>query len=214
MLEGVVLLFAFLAVATLVWFSGLWGGFLSLFNLILAALFATAFFEPIADQIEYGAGQTSMEFTYVCDFAAIWVVFVGAAVLARSLTDSFSGVKLKFDFVTELVGRSLVALLAGAVFVCFTHFTLLVAPVQPSSSLSSTNMMAPHQIWMGLTKGLSQGSLAESSESPLAQPYRSEHRLIQGDLDIRAFDPQGIFQAKYAERRQRFSQQEVTRVSR
>jgi len=74
--------------------------------------------------------------------------------------------------------------------------------------------MAPHQIWLGLTKGLSQGSLAESRQTPFAQPYRADHKLIQGEQQIRAFDPRGTFQAKYAERRLRFSQQPVTRVSR
>lgn len=214
MLEGVVLIFAFFVVAALVWFSGLWGGFLSLFNLIVAALFATAFFEPIADQIEYGAGKTSMEFTYICDFAAIWIAFVVATVMARTLTDSFSSVKLKFDGVTEMIGRSVVALLAGAIFVCFAHFSMLVAPLPVDGSWMSKNVTAPHQIWMGLTKGLSRGSLAEARDTPFAQPYRQDHKLIQGNAEIRAFDPQATFQAKYAERRLRFSQQPVTRVSR
>ncbi len=214
MLETLILVIAFLVVAGLVWLVGLWSGFISLVNMFLAALVATAFFEPIADQIEYGSGPNGKQFTYICDFAAIWLVFVGSAVLIRILTDSFSAVRLRFDVVTEMIGRSLVALAAGLLFVCFTHFTLLVAPLPMNGGETTTSFTTPHQIWMNLTRGLSRGSLAESRETPLAQPYKEKHLLIQGESDIREFDPLRTFQAKYQERRSRFSQQEVARVIR
>lgn len=214
MLEMLILFVAFLAVTGLVWIVGLWSGFISFVNILLAALVATAFFEPIADQIEYGSGATSKQFTYMCDFAAIWLLFVGSAILIRILTDSFSAVRVRFDFFSEMIGRTLVALAAGFLFVCFTHFTFLVAPLPLNGSETTTNFTAPHQIWMNLTRGLSRGSLAESRDTQFAQPYREKHRLIQGDSEIREFDPLRTFQAKYEERKSRFSQQKVARVNR
>ncbi len=214
MVEIAVLLLGFVLVTGLLWVSGLWGSFISLINIVFAALIATAYFEVVADHLEYGAGRTSMQFTYICDFAAIWLVFVGSAILIRTLTDSFSSIKLKFDFLTEMIGRTLVSLLAAGIFTCFAHFTLLVAPLPLHEGIRSSNPMIPHQLWMNLTRGLSNGSLAESAQSELAQPYRPEHNLIQGNIDIRAFDPLNTFQEKYYERRHRFSQQDVARVNR
>ncbi len=214
MLETLILLIVFCAITGLVWLVGLWSGFISLVNILLAALIATAFFEPIADQIEYGSGATSKQFTYMCDFAAIWLVFVGSAILIRILTDSFSAVRVRFDVVTEMIGRTLVAMAAGFLFVCFTSFTLIVAPLPLTGSETETSMTAPHQIWMNLTRVLSRGSLVEARDTQLAQPYREKHVLIQGDSDIREFDPLLTFQAKYEERRSRFSQQKVARVNR
>jgi hypothetical protein len=214
MLETLILLVAFAAVFGLVWMVGLWSGFISFVNILLAGLVATAFFEPIADQIEYGSGPTGKQFTYICDFAAIWLVFVASAVLIRILTDSFSAVRLRFDMVTEMIGRTLIGLMAAFLFVCFTHFTLLVAPLPLTGAETSTSITSPHQIWMNLTRGLSRGSLAEARETGFAQPYREKHLLIQGDSDIREFDPLQTFQAKYEERRSRFSQQEFARVNR
>lgn len=213
-MEMLILALAFLAMAGLIWWAGLWSGFICTINLLLAALFATAFFEPVADQIEYGAGKASMEYAYVCDFVAVWLVFFLAGLLIRVLTDSFSAVKLKFDDVTELVGRSLVALLAGGIFLCFTHFTLIMAPLPVHAGITSTAITSPHQIWMSLARGLSAGSLQESRDSSMAQPYRPEHSRIQGNEPIRVFDPLQNFQTKYMARRQRFAGEKVTRVSR
>ena len=165
MLETLILLVAFAAVFGLVWMVGLWSGFISFVNILLAGLVATAFFEPIADQIEYGSGPTGKQFTYICDFAAIWLVFVASAVLIRILTDSFSAVRLRFDMVTEMIGRTLIGLMAAFLFVCFTHFTLLVAPLPLTGAETSTSITSPHQIWMNLTRGLSRGSLAEARET-------------------------------------------------
>jgi len=214
MLETLILLVAFLLIGGLIWFVGLWSGFISLINLVLAALVATAFFEPVADQLEYGSGTNSMQFTYLCDFVAIWLVFVAAAVLIRILSDSFSSVRLRFDPVTEMIGRSVVAVLAGGIFVCFAHFTLLVAPLPFTGGETDMRITQPRQIWISLTRGLSSGSLAESRDTKLAQPYRDEHNRIQGDSELRPFDPLYTFQAKYQERRQRFAQQEFARVKR
>jgi hypothetical protein len=214
MLETLILLVAFLLIGGLIWFVGLWSGFISLINLLLAALVATAFFEPVADQLEYGSGKNSMQFTYLCDFVAIWLVFVAAAVLIRILSDSFSSVRVRFDPVTEMIGRSVVAVLAGGIFVCFAHFTLLVAPLPFTGGETDMRITQPRQIWISLTRGLSSGSLAESRDTKLAQPYRDEHNRIQGDSELRPFDPLYTFQAKYQERRQRFAQQEFARVKR
>lgn len=214
MLETLILVIAFFTVVGLFWLVGLGSGFISLVNMLLAALVATAFFEPIADQLEYGVGPNGKQFSYMCDFAAIWLLFVGSAVLIRMLTDSFSAVRLRFDMITEMIGRTLIALVAGFLFVCFTHFTMLVAPLPLTGSETTTNFSTPHQIWMNLTRGLSRGALVESKETPLAQPYRERHAAIQGDSEIREFDPLQTFQAKYQERRSRFSQQTVARVAR
>lgn len=214
MLETLILLVAFLLVGGLIWLVGLWSGFISLVNLLLAALVATAFFEPVADQIEYSSGKNSMQFTYLCDFVAIWLVFVAAAVLIRILTDSFSSVRVRFDPVTEMIGRSVVAVLAGGLFVCFAHFTMLVAPLPFTGAETNMQITQPRQVWIALARGLSNGSLAEARDSKMAQPYRDEHNRIQGDSQLRPFDPLYTFHAKYQERRQRFGQQEFARVNR
>lgn len=214
MVTTLILVIAFFTVAGLIWLVGLGSGFISLVNMLLAALVATAFFEPFADQLEYGTGPSGKQYGYICDFVAIWLLFVGSAIVLRMLTDSLSAVQLRFDFITEMIGRTLIALMAGFLFVCFTHFTLLVAPLPLTGSETTTSFATPHQIWMNLTRGLSRGALAESKETRLAPAYHEEHALIQGDSEIREFDPLQTFQAKYQERRSRFSKHTVARVDR
>jgi len=214
LLQNLILILTFLSVAGLLWWGGLWSSFISLGNILLAGLVATAFFEPVADQLEYGGGASTMSFAYLCDIVALWLVFFLAALLIRTLTDSFSSVRLRFDTVTEMVGRSVISLLGAGLFVCFAHFTLITAPLPTYEGLRRPGAVSPGQLWVSLARGLSQGALAEAREAPLIQPYRAEHLRIQGEGDLRVFDPRDTFRHKYVTRRARFSQQKVARVIR
>ena len=113
------------------WFVGFWNNLITLFCTIIAALTATSFFEIVATKLE-GTGSS---YTYMLDFTAIWLVFVGTFSVLRIGTEYLSKYQVKFNFVLEMVGRSIVSLLIGIVFVTFASFTMHFAPI-PSEAFN------------------------------------------------------------------------------
>jgi len=105
--------------------SGLWGNLLMIFNVILAGLIATSYFEPLARWLE----NQMPTYTYLWDFVAIWVVFSLAAGLLRALTDTMSRVKVRFKKPVELAGGLLCGAIIGWLMICFTLFSLHTAPL-------------------------------------------------------------------------------------
>lgn len=215
-MELLLLVVMFLLVAASLWFSGFWSSFVSTINMFLAACFATAFFEPLADQIEY-ASPATQTYTYMIDFVALWAMFVIAAMFIRAATESFSAVRLRFDPVTEMAGRSVMSVAAGLIFVCFAQFTLVTAPL-PESGSHKGSMLAPDRIWMGFTQSRSRGALAEAKDPGYLKPYKMPPGLAEhpddAGLNARVFDPRGVFEDKYLERKKVFAEQKTQRVSR
>src|SRR5262245_13339909 len=121
-----VLFLAFAGVAAALWVQGFWSSAVSFINLLIAAMVATAFFEPIADMVEnYGAGS----WTYLLDFIIVWILFFVIFAILRAITDALSQTQVKFELPVEMAGRSVFAVLSGWLFTCFLAFTLQMAPL-------------------------------------------------------------------------------------
>ena len=114
-----------LIVAGACWFVGFWNNLITLVITVIAALTATSFFENLAAAFE-GSGST---YTYLLDFMAIWLLFVGVFSVLRVATDFLSQYRVKFNIVLEMIGRSVTSLLIGFVFITFSSFTMHFAPI-------------------------------------------------------------------------------------
>jgi hypothetical protein len=131
--------------------SGLWGNLIMIFNVILAALIATNYFEPLAGWLD---GQMS-SYTFVLDFVSIWLIFALAIVILRAITDTLSRVKVRFKKPVELVGGLVCGGIVGWLMICFTLFSLHTAPLGVTFLGGGFNPgakmffgMAPDQQWL------------------------------------------------------------------
>jgi hypothetical protein len=127
MLTGFLFLVMLICIAFL-WNEGLWGNAITLINVVLAAMIATNYFEPLASLIE-GLDDSMASFTYMWDFLSIWMIFVLTFGIMRAVTDKLSKTKVKFKGVVEYAGRSILAIVVGYVFMSFTCMTLHLAPL-------------------------------------------------------------------------------------
>jgi hypothetical protein len=201
----IILLLGVLAVLALitavVGSQGLWHSLITFFNVLVAALIATNYFEPISEWLDYN-GPT---FTYLIDFLVVWGLFAGVFMVLRTLTDLFSRVKVRFIKPVDMAGGFLMSFWTGWVFVCFAMMTLhttalprnfLGGAFQPTPESRMVLGLAPDRQWLALVHRLSKESLR-----PL------------GDKD-RTFDPKGEFVLRYGARRAEFETVPGIRVNR
>ncbi len=198
-------LLVFLLIVAACWFLGLWSNILILINLLLAGTIATNFYEPVADKVEQNAG----EFTYLIDFIVIWILFVVSFVGLRLASDMFSRVKVNFNIWVEMVGRSILSIWVAWVFICFSFFTLHMAPLPPNAVQASPEAgtflgMSPDSVWLAYAQSRSRGALSRGHFTGSAHP---------DDGNTQTFDPQSDHVFKYQSRRARFSQLDDFRVS-
>jgi hypothetical protein len=131
--------------------SGLWGNLIMIFNVLLAALIATNYFEPLAGWLDGQMGS----YTFLLDFIAMWLIFALAVVVLRAITDALSRVKVRFKKPVELAGGLVCGGIIGWLMVCFTLFSLHTSPTGLSivriGFLPGTKMFfgtAPDLQWM------------------------------------------------------------------
>ena len=143
-----------------VWFHGLWGNVVTLVNLLISALVATSYYEPVTLQV---LDLTSPEYSYVADFLVLWGLFALTFGILRLICDLLSPHRLKFHPMTELIGRSITAVIIGYVLMMFTAMTVHTAPLQANpfngawtSSYASFLGMSPESQWLGFVRGQSQ----------------------------------------------------------
>lgn len=189
MLLLLLLIFLFLIVAASNWFFGAWSNLIVLVNLIIAGLVASSFYENLAFQLY----ELEASYVLLWEFVALWALFALTYFVLRCLTDSLSGTRLRFDSLTEMVGRSILCLLVAWTFVCFVSFTLHRAPL-PTTWFEkkersdrfelSTDMdlmgpelkrlrreaLGPDLFWINFVRSRSTGSLAYSAEETLFFP--------------------------------------------
>jgi hypothetical protein len=190
------------------WLVGLWNNVISWVNLVLSALVATSFFEPLAAQLHQNAPESS----YLVDFVAIWGLFISTYVVLRVMTELLSRYRLYFDYWTETIGRTVMSVAIALTLFAFASFTLHMAPMpirgfweqrfQPSPEARSFGIGAD-RAWMSFVHAASLGSLAESRESRLLTPYE-----LSSNSSVREFDPQHEMISKYHQRRRLLSEQE------
>jgi len=175
--------------------SGLWNNALMLINVIIAALIATNYYEPLATWLD---GQWK-SYTYLWDFVALWAIFAVSMIVLRTATDQISTVRVRFRRPLEIGGGIFFACCVAWTMVCFTTMTLHTAPLaqnfmrggfQPTPQSRMFFGLAPDQKWLGFMQAVSNGSLSKLKPNP--------------------FDPKRAFISKYGWRRAEFEKQLTT----
>jgi hypothetical protein len=205
------LILVFLATAALIWFHGLWGAAVTLINLTAAMLIATNLWEPICTFAEdMGAGS----WTYLLDFVVLWFLFFFTFGILRLITDLLSRTRVKFDMPVEMAGRTVLAVWCGWLMVCFTSFSLLMAPLNSEAPLGAWAApqdgsfvgLAPERMWIGLVHSRSRGALSRGN-------FSGNSHSEDESLDVEAFDPTGDFLIKQHDRRAKYAAEEQMRVA-
>jgi hypothetical protein len=191
-----VLLLIFLIIVGLLWLQGLWNNAITLINTTLAAIVALNYFEPVA---RLANGQQA-SYKYLWDFLALWGVFALTFGVLRLATDLLSRRRVVFEFWTEMVGRSLLAIWVAWIFIGFTCVTLHTAPLDRhfmgfQKTYDSGNFlgMSPGKQWLGFMQSRSTGALKGGSGGE--------------------FDPPSEFILKYYQRRFNFESEQAYRVN-
>lgn len=206
-----IMLFVLIVAST--WWFGLWSNLITLINLLLAAMLASNIYEPVSDML-LGFNKT---YQVLYDFIAVWAVFLLAFFILRGITDVASGYRLKFDNITELVGRSILSIWIAGVFICFSFFTLQMAPLKPntySQNVPKSEMgTIPDRMWLAFIQSRSRGALSASKASGLFKKYELTPHPDDAEDNTRVFDPQANFLPYYAEKRQEIADNAVLRVA-
>ncbi|HEY6564497.1 MAG TPA: hypothetical protein VIY86_08375 [Pirellulaceae bacterium] len=185
----VLILIVMIVCIALLWNEGMWGNALTLVNVVLAALLATSYYEPVATMME----ARMPSFTYICDFLAIWSVFSLSLLILRTTTDQISKHRVRFKMPVEVSGRIGFAILTAWVFACFFVATLHVSPLARTAirgSFEPTIMgtrflgLSPDRYWLAFVHSRSGGALSRREPS--------------------VFDAEGDWIPKYAARRKSF----------
>ncbi len=151
-----------LIIAASNWWLGAWSNLITLVNLVLAGLIATSFFTNVSNTML----RLDPSWVNVVDFVAIWLLFAFSFIALRGITELLSRYRLRFHPVVELVGRSIGALAVGFLFVSFTCYTLLFAPLPISAEMGfRARGVYPELAWGELADRLSTGSLAAHASS-------------------------------------------------
>ncbi len=194
-----VLILVFVAVLAFMVNEGLWTNFIMFFNVIMAALIAMNYWEPISNKLDEWDGS----FTYIWDFLAIWLVFAVSLGILRLITDRLSTVRVRFFKPVEIFGGIFFGLWTGWIMVCFTLATLHMAPLvknsfggdfQPKLEDRMFFGIGPDIKWLAFCQKLSDGAY---QNSPAYE-----------------FDPQGDFVHRYNDRRTQVAKEPDLRVNR
>jgi hypothetical protein len=190
---NVLLIVVFVSVFASLMTQGLWSNALTLVNVITSGLVATNYFEPIADLLD----RQESSLTYIWDLCAIWLVFGLTMVALRAATDYMSQVKVRFFMPVERAGGIVMAIWVSWLAVCFTTMTLHTAPLakhflrgafQQEPTARMFYGLAPDRLWLAWVHKESQGALSRFGGTA-------------------AFDAQGDFIMRYANRRAAFEAQ-------
>ena len=177
-------------------------------------MLAFNYFEPLADLID----KQDRSYTYLVDFLALWGLFVVSFGLLRLFSDVLSRKRVTFDFWTETVGRSVVAIWIAWLFVGFVCASLAYRPAgNPSAGVSGD---ADFGEFPGHGAGASSGwrlcRAAREGPCRVANPMPPNLSPLPEDqnLNVRIFDPESRFILKYYQRRRNFEGEPKYRVAR
>jgi uncharacterized membrane protein required for colicin V production len=203
--------FAVLAAAVaLLYDEGVWGNAINLINVVMAALLATNFYEPLARWFE----SQEPTYTFFWDFLAVWALFAVFMGVFRAVTDQLSRTKVRFLSIVDRIGGPLLAVWIGWVLVCFTAMTLHMAPmsrVYCNGTFDPEQAMflgtAPDRQWLAFAQSVSRGSFSRAlkPKEQKAGKYRADAEYPSEDA-FAVFDRHGEFLPKYATVRSRLEQ--------
>jgi len=201
----VILLLILIPAAT--WWFGLWNNFLTLINVLIAALIASSYYETVGGSL---AGELR-DYAKITDFLAVWILFVVSFIVCRMVTEILSSHKMEFDIVTEMIGRSVLSVWIACVFIAFTLFSFHMAPWHPDAFQkdpeTSTLGIGPDRMWLAFIQSRSRGALSTSREENFitgAAP-ESTHPDDAELGDVRVFDPEAKFIDTWHSHRARLS---------
>ncbi len=106
--------------------EGLWSNAISLVNILVSGLVAFAFYSPLAIYLDE---MLDGQYTYLLDFACIWLLFVVTTVICRGATALASRTRMRFKNPIDPVGGPLVAVVAAWALSAFVMATLHTAPM-------------------------------------------------------------------------------------
>jgi hypothetical protein len=214
MIVSLVYVIIIFAVFAMLWLESFWSNAITLMNVILAALLAMSFFEPVAAWIET-LGAWALTYTYFWDYLSLWGLFAIFFGLLRLGTDFASRTRVKFKLPVEYAGRVICALGVGWMMVCMTSVGFHVAPLSTApwngsfadSPKSKTlfGIASPDRALLSFVQKVSRGSLATTRAATTdPSPYPDD-----GDTNV--FDPNAEFLIKYRQRRQDLEEQPTLR---
>ncbi len=159
----VLLFLIFAACVAFIFSEGMWGAALRLINVVVAALLATNFWEPVARLLE---GMVGTSFTYWLDFVCLWGLFAVTLLILRILTRRVSQVKVRFLSLADRIGGGIFAALVGMAMVAFTTFTLHTAPLGEEFMFGGFNPdSSMNKHWAGFVWAASKGSLSHLEDN-------------------------------------------------
>lgn len=174
--------------------EGLWSNLITLFNMILAAMLATNFYDTAAAALVKSVPSAA----YFADFACIWLIFALALAVFQTATQQVSKVRVKFVKQLDAAGSWILAVWTGWVLVCFFTMTLHMAPLARefmwhgfTPELRMYMGLAPDRKWLGLIHKLSQEGFCRLASKEELPKY--------------TFDPEARFIPMWAARRQRYA---------
>lgn len=217
-----ILILIFILTIASTWWFGAWSNLITLVNLILAAMVATSFFENVS----YLMDQRMQSYGLLLPYVSLWLLFAITFFVLRAVTDTLTTMRLRFDFVTETIGRSLLSIAIAWIFICFTMFTLQFAPLPPNLFVGgdgsgnseiavgpNAETFGPDNVWAGFVRSRSRGSFAASREAGI---FPADDREFTVDdqplvLESREFDPLGQIFLTTQTLRQTISKQKTLR---
>ncbi len=172
--------------------EGMWSNALRFITVVAAALLATNYFEPVADQLD--AWMPS--YTYCWDFVALWGLFAVFVVLFRAITDQLSKVKVRFPAKIDRVGSVVFSALVGWVMVCFTLATLHTAPLGEKFCFGCfqydqpmfLGFVSPDREWLSFVNRTCTGALCRSAGEARQKPpfdlkFLEKYKDIRKDVE-------------------------------
>ena len=206
MLLGIFLVI-FAACLALLYQDGMWGNAVRLINVVTAALLATNYFEPVAAYLD----GLQPSYTYLWDFLALWGLFAVFLVIFRAATDSISRVQVRFLKIADQIGSVIFSAWIGWVLVCFTAFSLHLAPLgreflggsfKPEERVEKNGA---ELYWLGFMQGVSRGSFCRglSEAETTGNKYATRQEKNAAEANLAVFDRTGELLPKYTTRRSR-----------
>lgn len=209
-------LLLFVLVIASTWWFGLWSNVITLFNMLISSMLASSFYQPVAGNLI----DLNSSYRSLYDFIAVWLVFCISFIILRGMTDLLSKYRLKFDPVTELIGRSVFSIWIALVFICFSFFTLQMAPLTPGfygrkapAKEPSEVGTIPDKLWLAFIQSRSRGALAAGKTSKLFPVYKYPDHPDDAGKNMRVFDPNGEFLFEMDKRRWALSKKKRLRGS-
>lgn len=189
MIINLALLAVILIVAVGVTRGGLLQGIMMFFNVLLAASFATAWYESLATYLE----RYLAPYTYFLDVIALWCCFAIILLVLTTVTSQLFKTKVFFAPPVELGGRVLIGLMTGWMVAEFTALSLHTAPLRndvvpmpPDQTMLFG--LKPDRCWLWWVRGSSRNGPFAVGDAP--------------------FDGNTDFLERHEERRKSISQEE------